>query len=60
MGLEKTAYNVSEDVDEVEVCAVVLNVSSCYVPFQFSINMSTVDGSAGIKVVSYANLYIVN
>ena len=48
MGLEKTAYTVSEDVGEVEVCAVVRNVSSCYIPFQFSINMSTVDESAGI------------
>ena len=57
MGLEKTAYNVSEDVDEVEVCAVVQNVSSCYIPFQFSISMSTVDGSAGIIVMT---VYIVN
>ena len=52
MSLEKTAYNVSEDVDEVEVCAVVQNVSSCCIPFQFSISMLTVDGSAGIIVVT--------
>ena len=55
MGLEKTAYNVSEDVGEVEVCAVVRNVSSCYIPFRFSINMSTVDESAGI-IVTYTKL----
>ena len=52
MGLEKTAYNVSEDVGEVEVCVVARNTSGCYVPLHFSINIMTVDGSAGACIYS--------
>ena len=47
MGLEETAYNVSEGVGEVEVCAVVQSTSSCHIPFKFNINMLIMDGSAG-------------
>ena len=47
VGLEKTTYNVSEDVGEVEICAVVQNASNCHIPFSFIISMSTMDGSAG-------------
>ena len=52
MGLEKTAYTVSEDVGEVEVCAVVRNASGCYIPLHFGINIMTVDGSTGACVYS--------
>ena len=41
MGLQQTAYNVLEDVGEVEVCVMVQTTSSCSVPFKFSIAMLT-------------------
>ena len=51
MSVMARVYNVSEDVGEVEVCAVVQNASSCLIPFKFSISMLTVDGSAGTVIL---------
>ena len=50
VGLERTLYQVSEDVGAVNVCAVIKFYSSnvdCPVPFPFDIKLSTGDGSAG-------------
>ena len=53
VGLERTCYQVSEDVGAVNVCAVIKFYSSnvnCPVPFSFDIKLSTGDGSAGNKM----------
>ena len=50
VGLERTLYQVSEDVGAVNVCAIINFYSSnvdCPVPFSFDINLLTGDGSAG-------------
>ena len=49
MELENTFYNVSDDVDEVEVCAVIRMACDCYdscdCPITFSFNVTlTVKG----------------
>ena len=42
VGLERTFYNVSEDVGVVEVCAIVYNSSNeCVIQFPFNVNIST-------------------
>ena len=49
MGLEKTFYNVSEDVGVVEVCAIVyMPTITCPIAFSFDVSLSTDDVSAGI------------
>ena len=49
VGLERTLYQVSEDVGVVEVCAIVFSPSSpCPIAFPFNVRLSTDDGSAGI------------
>ena len=48
MGLEVTFYQVSEDVDVVEVCAIVYSPTiDCPIEFPFDVRLSTRDGSAG-------------
>ena len=48
VGLERTLYQVSEDVGVVEVCAIVFSPSSpCPIAFPFNVSLSTDDGSAG-------------
>ena len=48
MGLEKTFYNVTEDVGVVEVCAVVYSPTiDCPIAFPFDVRLLTRDGSAG-------------
>ena len=48
MGLEKTFYQVSEDVGVVEVCAIVYSPTIvCPIEFPFDVSLSTRDGSAG-------------
>ena len=48
VGLEKTFYNVSEDVGVVEVCAIVyMPTIDCPIAFPFDVSLSTRDGSAG-------------
>ena len=49
MGLEKTFYQVSEDVGVVEVCAIVYSPTIfCPISFPFNVSLSTGDDSAGI------------
>ena len=49
VGLERTFYQVSEDVGVVEVCAVVRNPTIvCPIAFPFNISFSTADTTAGI------------
>ena len=43
VGLERTCYQVSEDVNVVEVCA----ISNGSITFPFNVSLSTSDGSAG-------------
>ena len=51
VGLESTSYKVAENFREVEVCVTLQRVtSSCAIGFPFSVNLSTTDGSAGIKL----------
>ena len=53
VGLERSFYQVSEDVGAVNVCAVIKFYNSnvnCPVPFFFDIKLSTGDGSAGNKM----------
>ena len=49
VGLEKTFYQVSEDVGVVEVCAIVYSpIITCPVAFPFDVRLSTEDFTAGI------------
>ena len=51
VGLESTSYMVAENFRKVEVCVTVQGVTSgCAIGFPFSVNFSTTDGSAGIKL----------
>ena len=55
VGLEMTFYQVSEDVGVVEVCAIVYNpMSDCPIEFLFDVRLTTLDGSAGKKIVKHA------
>ena len=48
VGLERTFYQVSENVGVVEVCAVVYSpVIECPIQFSFNLQLTTSDGSAG-------------
>ena len=50
VGLERTFYQVSEDVGVVEVCAIVYEPNgnlACPIGFSFQINLLTISGSAG-------------
>ena len=59
MGLERTFYQVSEDVGVLVVCAIVYSPNNsipCPITFAFDVNLSTssdrlstIDGSAGNK-----------
>ena len=54
VGLEKTFYNVTEDVGVVEVCAIVYSPTiDCPINFTFDISLSARDGSAGIVMKLY-------
>ena len=49
VGLEKTFYQVSEDVGVVEVCAIVYSPTiDCPINFPFDVSLSTDDNTAGI------------
>ena len=51
VGLRQTLYQVSEDAGAVTVCVVVSNPTNvCPVAFSFSVDFTTVSGSAGNKV----------
>ena len=48
VGLEKTFYQVSEDVGVVEVCVIVYSPTIvCPIEFPFNVTLNTTDGSAG-------------
>ena len=48
VGLEKTFYQVSEDVGVVEVCAIVYSPAIvCPIKFPFNVTLNTTDDSAG-------------
>ena len=48
VGLERTFYQVSEDVGVVEVCAIVYSPNiTCPIAFPFDVRLRTLDGSAG-------------
>ena len=52
VGLERTLYQVSEDVGVVEVCAIVYEPNgnlACPITFPFDVSLSTGDDSAGIR-----------
>ena len=53
VGLERTFYTVTEDVDVVEVCAIVEYVDPCPISFPFEVILSTRDGSAGSHSSSF-------
>ena len=58
VGLEKTLYEVSEDVGEVEVCA---NVTApeleCPLNFPFTVTLYSVDNTAGnVGLVFYLHV----
>ena len=61
VGLERTFYQVSENVGVVEVCAVVRNPTiMCPISFPFAMRFSTADGTAGniwkkygVKAIKY-------
>ena len=49
VGLDRTFYQVLEDVGVVEVCAIVHSPNiTCPIEYTFHINLSTSNGSAGI------------
>ena len=49
MGLERTFYNVSEDVGVLEVCAIVYSPTiTCPIALPFDVSLSTSDSTAGI------------
>ena len=53
VGLERTFYNVSENVGVVEVCAIVISPSGnvpCPIDFPFDVNLSTNNDSAGVNI----------
>ena len=51
VGLESTSYVVAENFRKVEVCVTLQRVTSgCAIGFPFSVNLATINGSAGIKL----------
>ena len=48
VGLERTFFNVSEDVGVVQLCAIVISpVITCPIAYPFDVRLSTNDGTAG-------------
>ena len=53
VGLERTAYTVSEDVVTVEVCAIVYSPNnSCPINFPFDVRLATEDATAGSHIIT--------
>ena len=51
VGLEETFYNVSENIGVVEVCVVVHQpVTGCPISFPFTVNLYTLDDTAGNRL----------
>ena len=54
VGLEKTAYEVTEDVGVVEICVVVFSDHDiCSLPVPLQVSLSTNDNTAGIAINSH-------
>ena len=50
VGLEQTLFSVMEDVEFIELCAVVFEPDiNCSIQFSFNIHLHTADGTAGKK-----------
>ena len=62
VGLDRTLYNVSEQMGMVEVCAIIYSpVIDCPIAFPFDVRLSSTNGSAGkerVKLQSYHNFII--
>ena len=61
MGLERTFYNVSEDVGVAEVCAIVYSPNiTCPIAFPFNVSISTSDNTAGnfLNLLNYVLCYV--
>ena len=57
MGLERTFYQVSEDVEELELCVSVFSPDvQCPIEFAFNISITTNDNTAG---ASFCSLYYI-
>ena len=53
VGLERTFFNVSEDVGQVELCAVVYRPDLvCPISFPFIVSLDTSNGTAGKYLVA--------
>ena len=62
VGLEKTFFNVSEDVGTVELCAIVYepNVTfNCPIDFPFNVSLTTSDDTAGKQSVVSNEIVII-
>lgn len=60
VGLERTFYNFSEAVGEVEICAVVYNpTTECPINFPFDLRVSVTNSTAGTEFSSalYVSLW---
>ena len=52
VGLERTLYEVEEDVGVVEVCALVYSPRiDCPIAIPFSVRLSTSDNTAGMHII---------
>ena len=64
LGLELTSYTIAENGGEVVICIRVERITtSCAIDSEFpaSVNLSTTDGSAGIKLtVEYTNSFTIS
>ena len=57
--LDRTLYQVSRDVDVVEVCAIVYSpMSDCPIEFPFDVTLTTLDGSGGKKIYSKMHTHV--
>ena len=59
VGLERTLYQVSEDVGEVEVCAIVYSPDGdCPIELLFTVRLTTTNDSAGKERVKITILFL--
>ena len=60
VGLERTFYQVSEDVGVIEVCAIVYSPAVvCPIEFLFEVNLIIINGSAGkerVEIIFLCNV----
>ena len=52
VGLDRTSYNISEEIGMIEVCAIIYSpVIDCPIAFPFDVSLITTHGTAGKKTV---------